>query len=151
MRIFLSLVYAFILTACASTSVLQPVPASTEGLAKVYFIRQKLEPVIREYRLLVRDQHVASLADNDYVAVYVPVGDNRIQLDIDKEWPFSFDLPVKSSEPLYVVVSGESSFAGASPAGFRSFDISIALKRRVATVSRAEAERILSALGKKLP
>lgn len=151
MRALLSLFCAFVLSACASTTVLQPVPASTEGMAKVYFIRKKLEPTIREYRLVVRDVHVATLADNDVVAVYVPVGDSKVQLDIDREWPFSFTLPVKSAEPLYVVVSGESDFAGATSTGYRTFDVNIALKRRVSAIGRAEAEKVLSLMGKKLP
>ena len=100
--------------------------------------------------MVVRDAHVATLADNDYVAVYVPIGDSQIQLDIDREWPFSFTLPVKSSEPLYVIVSGESDFAGATSTGYRTFDVNIALKRRVSAVSRPEAEKVLSLIGKRL-
>ena len=143
--------FMVLVAGCASTSVIQAVPTNTEGMAKVYFIRQKLEPVIREYRLLVRDQHVATLADNDVVAVYVPIGENRIQLDIDKEWPFAFDLPVKSSQTLYIVLSGESRFGGASSTGFRTFDVKIALNRRTAAISREEAERLVASMGKKLP
>jgi hypothetical protein len=151
MRVLVALVFAILISGCATTKVLQPVPASTAGLAKVHFIRQKLEPVIREYRVVVNSSHVASLADNDVVAVFVPIGDNQVQLDIDNEWPFSFTLPVKVADPLYVVISGESTFAGAQSTGYRTFTANIALTRRVIPVSRAEAEKLLGALGKKLP
>lgn len=151
MRSLLALVFAILISGCASTKVLQPVPTSTAGLAKVTFIRQKLEPVIREYRLVLNSSHVASLADNDVVAIFVPMGDNQVQLDIDNEWPFSFALPVKSSDPLYVVVSGESTFAGAQSTGYRTFTANIALTRRVIPVSRADAEKLVGTLGKKLP
>ena len=150
MRTLLALVFALLVSACASTKVLQPTPSSTAGLAKVYFIRQKLEPVIREYRLVLNASHVASIADNDYVAVFVPIGENQVQFDIGTEWPFSFTLPVKSSETQYVVLSGESTFAGAQSTGYRTFTANIALNRRVAPVSRTEAERLLGSIGKRL-
>jgi hypothetical protein len=106
--------------------------------------------VIREYRLVLNTVHVASIADNDYVAVFVPIGEHQVRLDIDSEWPFSFALPVNSPDTQFVVLSGESTFVGAQAAGYRTLSGNIALSRRVAPPSRTEAERLPGSSGKRL-
>ena len=78
---FMSL--AILLAACGSSKVFETASAPGGDTALVYFIRDSYPPYIYAVRLLVNGKQLATIANNDYVAVNVPVGNNSFTIDLN--------------------------------------------------------------------
>jgi hypothetical protein len=72
--------------------------------ARVYFIRKKYPPYIHAVPLSVNGTLLATLANDDYVAVTVPLGVNAVLVDAFDGEDLKFDLPV-TSDPMYVLLT----------------------------------------------
>ena len=143
------LICSFALSSCATTRALQPLAAPGEGRAVVYFIRQHYPPYVYGLRVSVNGQLAATIANDDVVAVNVPVGLDFISLDITQGRPYSFHMRVKKPGYLYVVLTGAVTGAGtyADPSGVT---VNLNWNLGAYRVTRNEAEAIVAKLGKRL-
>ena len=145
---FMSL--AILLAACGSTEVFETASAPSGDTALVYFIRESYPPYIHAVRLLVNGKQLATIANNDYVAVNVPVGKNAVLVDVTDGKPLSFDMPIDRAEKVYVVLTGDVTKVGQSAIRNNSFTIDLNWNLRAFPVTRTEAEAIVSKFGRKL-
>ncbi len=100
---FLVVLLLSAIAGCGTTRALQqPVPPG-DGKALVYLIRKNYPPYVRELRVNVNGQLVATIANNDLVAVNFPLGINSILLEANDGKPLSFEMPIDKPERLFVV------------------------------------------------
>ncbi|MDM0032051.1 hypothetical protein QTI33_07835 [Variovorax sp. J22P271] len=144
------LLLTLILTSCSTTRTLQPTSAPGDGKALVYFIRKSYPPYVRELRLNVNGNLVATISNNDFVAVNVPVGRNTILLEVNDGKPFSFQMPIDRAEPKYVILTGDVKKVGQAMTGYREFTVYLNWILRANPVSRSEAESAVAEFGKRL-
>jgi hypothetical protein len=110
-----SLAASILMAGCATTNNFHPPEPPGHGKALVYFIRDHFPPLKREAQLSINGEQVATIADDDFVAVNVPLGQNAILLTINGDKPFSFTLPVNREETMYLALSGNVSWALGDP------------------------------------
>lgn len=96
-----------VLSGCAVTQVFAPHLPPGNGNALVYFIRDNYPPHKREAQLYVNQRQVATMADDDAVAINVPLGDNAILVTVNGDNPIAFDLPVSREEIIYIALTGD--------------------------------------------
>jgi len=135
---------------CATTQVVQPAQPPGDGKARVYFIREKYPPYVHEARLVINGTLAATVANNDFVVVNVPVGPASVDVKVTDGKPFSYDMPVNAAEDIYVVLTGSVRKTGQ---GIQYNKIVIDLQWSLAAyrIDRAEAESIVKGFGKHLP
>jgi hypothetical protein len=134
---------------CSTTKALHTPSAPTEGQALVYFIRKAYPPTLFEGTLAVNGKPMATIANNDFVAINVPVGSNTISIDVFQGKPFSFTMPVARAEKSYVVLTGNVTSAGQA-VGYLQTTFYFNWHLRAYPVSEAEAQAIVGAFGKRL-
>ncbi len=134
------------LLGCASTRSFQTVEPAGSGKALVHFIRKKYPPYIHQLYLSVDGTALGTLANNDIIAVNVPVGEHRVALDVIDGKPLVFNLSVPRAEDMYVVLSGDVTKTGDA---YRSGSIVVYLQwtLRAVPVSKAEATRVADSIG----
>lgn len=135
----LALVCAFVLAGCGSTRVLQPVSAPGGNNALVYFIRKDYPPYLYAARLIVNGTALATVSNNDVVAVNVPVGSNSILVDITDGRELAFELEVREPGTMYVVLTGDVSTAG-QRASYEGVSVFLNWRLWAYQVKRPEAE-----------
>jgi hypothetical protein len=145
-----SMSLAILLVACGSTKVFETASPPGGDKALVYFIRHSYPPYIHAVRLVVNGKELATISNNDYVAVNVPVGKNAVLVDVTDGKPLSFDMPVDRAEKIYVVLTGDVTKSGQSAIRNNTFTIDLSWNLRAFPVARAEAETIVSEFGRKL-
>ena len=136
---------------CATTRTFKPAESPGRGSALVYFIRDHFPPLQREAQLYVNGNQVATMADDDFVAVNLPLGENTILLTINGDKPITFTLPVTREETSYVALSGDVTWALGGPApnpGWITIDLTRHLYAKV--LSKAEADATAAKIHRKL-
>lgn len=101
------IVALLVLSGCAVTRVLDPHLPPGNGKALVYFIRDSYPPHKREAQLYVNQRQVATMADDDAVAINLPLGDNAILVTVNGDNPIAFDLPITREEIIYIALTGD--------------------------------------------
>jgi hypothetical protein len=101
------IVALLVLSGCAVTKVFTPHVSPGNGKALVYFIRDSYPPHQREAQLYVNQRQVATMADDDAVAINVPLGDNSILVTVNGDNPIAFDLPISREEIIYIALTGD--------------------------------------------
>lgn len=134
---------------CSTTKALHAPSAPGDGQALVYFIRKAYPPHLFEASLAVNGKPMATIANNDFVAINVPVGSNTISIDVTQGKPFSFTMPVAGAEKSYVVLTGNVKSAGQA-VGYLQTTLYFDWHLRAYPVSEAEARAIVGAFGKRL-
>jgi hypothetical protein len=137
------------LIGCASTKVLFPPSPPGNGLALVYFIRIKYPPYAFRTDVWVHGRLKASIANNDFAAVNVPVGTTPISLATTGGPRFEFDMDIDRPDTMYVVVTGDitHSFGGM---GYKSIRIKSHWHLQAHQVSKSDAEAMLNSVNKTL-
>lgn len=146
----LALFLALLAAGCSTTQVMQPAAAPTEGTALVHFIRKSYPPYVRELRLYVNGALLATMANNDFVAVNVPIGKNAVLLEANGGKPLSFEMSVDKPEHIYVVLTGDVRKTGATVTGYREITVNLMWSLRAYAVSKTEAASLVAAFGKRL-
>jgi hypothetical protein len=146
----LALFLSIFTSGCSTTQVMQKATAPTEDKALVYFMRKSYPPYLRELRISVNGTVVATVANNDFVAVDVPVGENKIDLDINNSHPLNFRLPIARPERMYLMVTGDVTKTGTTQTG-AGVSVQLSWNHRAIPLSRVEAESLASEFGKPLP
>ncbi len=141
--LFLALPLACVLalSGCGTTRVLQPVSAAGGDNALVYFIRKDYPPYIYAVRLIVNGSTLATLSNNDFVAVNVPVGRNSILVDVTDGKKLEFDLQVEEANTRYIVLTGEVTNEG-QKVDYEGVTVFLNWKLWAYPVERSEAEAI---------
>jgi hypothetical protein len=116
----------------------------------VYFIRKSYPPYIHEVRLIANGNMLATISDDDFVAVNLPVGNNSIQVDVTDGKPLHFNMPVERPDRMYVVLTGDVTKVGQAITGYNQFTVYLQWSLRATPVSRAEAEATVSQFGRRL-
>jgi hypothetical protein len=150
LRSTLSLLLALLTAGCSTTQVMRPAVAPTEGKALVHFIRKSYPPYVRELRLYVNGDLLATIANNDFVAVNVPVGKNAVLLEANDGKPLSFELSVDKPEHLYVILTGDVRKTGTEISGLGKITVYLRWSLRAYAISRAEAVSVVAEFGKQL-
>jgi hypothetical protein len=114
----LGLVCLVTLNGCGSTKLLQHVSAPGGDKALVYFIRKSYPPYVYALRLNVNGVTLATISNNDFVAVNVPVGKNSVLVDVTDGKPLSFEMSVEKADTRYVVLTGDVSKTGQGITGY---------------------------------
>lgn len=150
----LAIASALTLPGCGGTRVVQEQaePSSTD--ARVYFIRKKFPPYLYTVSLKANGVLLASIRNDDYVVVKVPLGMNKIEFDAPLDGKdFEFELPV-TSDPMYVLVtndgydSGGTTIIQTSAVVTPTVLVDINWRFRFSPISRAEAQRVVEELGR---
>jgi hypothetical protein len=133
------------------TSVVHPEAEMSTTDASVYFIRKNYPPYLYSVSLRANGTRAATLANNDYVIVRVPLGLNKIEVDIFDGDDLKFDLPV-TSDPMYVLMTSDgykegTSYLSTSPVFFIS---GIKWNLKGYPISKEEAQRVVAEFGKEL-
>jgi hypothetical protein len=146
-RLILFFLLALLLVGCGTTPVFKPAVPPNQNTSLVYVIRKHFPPYNREARLFVNDIEVATIPDNDVVAVNVPVGLNYFQIQVTDEKPLWFKVPIDRSGRGYVVLTGKLNYVdlGAGVPYRRVERYVYALP-----VNRSVAESTASSIGKQL-
>jgi hypothetical protein len=139
---------SFIASGCSTTQVFQPPFAPSNGNALVYFIRKSYPPYVHEVRLSVNGKAMGTVANNDFIAVNVPVGANRIQLDVTDGKPLSFEIKIEREEKLYVVFTGDVSRTRVTNRVLW-YVVDLQWNLSASPVSKSEAESIVAGFGKR--
>jgi hypothetical protein len=147
---FLIVLLLSAIAGCSTTRALQkPVPPG-DGKALVYLIRQNYPPYVRELRVNVNGQLVATIANNDLVAVNLPLGVNSILLEVNDGKPLSFDMPIDKPERRFMVLTGDVKTTGQEMTGYNRLTVYMNWTLRAYQVSRQDAEAIASEFGKRI-
>lgn len=149
-RSSLAVLLSLLVGGCSTTQVLQPVTEPTNEKALVYFIRKSYPPYVRELRVNLNNTVVATIANNDYVAVNVPVGENEVLLEVNDGKTLSFEMPIEEPGRIYVVLTGEVRKTGSAVTGYREFTVYLNWNLRAYAVNRSEAELLVAEFGKVL-
>jgi len=146
-----SLSMLFLTGGCATTTTFRSPESPGNGQALVYFIRDHFPPLQREAQLYVNGVQVATMADDDFVAVNVPLGQNAILLTINGDKPFAFTMPVEHENTTYIAFSGDVTWALGGPTPDPRF-YTIDLTRRIYAkrLSKDEAEAVAAKFHKRL-
>ena len=140
-------------TSCATTSTSQLAQNPGNGKALVYFIRDRFPPYMREAQLHLNEVQVATMADQDLVAVNIPLGNNDVEVTINGDKPFSFALPVTREERIYIELTGNVKWVSGRAyvkAGMEVMEFDFSRHVSAVRISRAEAETIASRIHKEL-
>lgn len=148
--IFLGIACVAALSACGSTKVLQDVSPPGGDRALVYFIRKSYPPYIYPVHLNVNGKALATISNNDFVAVNVPIGKNNVLVDVTDGKPLSFELPVERADIMYVVLTGDVSKTGQAVTGYNEFTVYLDWSLWAYPVSQSEAEAIVRKFGRPL-
>lgn len=140
----LSLLYG-----CATTQSFQNVVEAGSGLSKVYFIRKHYPPTLLEASIIVNDSKLATLADNDYVAVNLPIGKNNVLIEATSGKPFKFVLNVENAERLYVLLTGDVYQTG-STYNYGSMTINMQWQLNAINLDQEKAKSLVKEFGKDL-
>jgi hypothetical protein len=149
--VFLAIPLAAALSGCGSTKVMQPLAEASSTDARVYFIRKKYPPYIHAVRVSVNGTLLATLANDDYVAVPVPLGVNAVFVDAFDGDDLKFDLPV-TTDPMYVLLTSDGYKTG-TPYINADPVFAIALmdfNLKGYAITREEAQRLVAGFGKEL-
>ncbi len=131
--------------ACGTTRVLVPPRGPDEATAVVYLIRKSFPPYVWGCEVAIDGRPVASIANNDFVAVDVPIGRHHVMVDVTQGPDFPFDLEVEPNETHYVVLTGavlpghDQSSAGPST-------YVLEWQRRAYAVTAEEGQALLASL-----
>jgi hypothetical protein len=139
------------LSGCGSTKVVQQPGARSSEEALVYFIRKKYPPYIHAVRLSVNGTVLATIANNDYVAVRVPLGVNAVAVDVLDGEDMKFEMPI-TSDPMYVLLTADGYEQGPTYINHNPVFVivSIDFNLKAYPISKSEAERIVTGFGKAL-
>jgi hypothetical protein len=146
----LALAAGLVVSGCG-TSVVHPEAEISTTDASVYFIRKKYPPYLYSVSLSANGTRTATLANNDYVIVRLPLGLNTIEADVFDGDDLKFDLPV-TSDPMYVLMTSDgyetgTSYISHSPVFFIS---GIKWNLKGYAISKEEAQRVVAEFGKEL-
>ncbi len=139
------------LSGCGTTQALQAVTPPAGHTALVYFIRDNFPPYIHVARLSVNGVPAATLANKDVVAVNVPVGNDRIRVDVTDGKTLQFDMPVDKADTRYVVITGKVENVGVVRTGFYGYIGENHWFGSAYPVSEAKARTLLAGFGRTLP
>ncbi|RYF65386.1 MAG: hypothetical protein EOO39_24950 [Cytophagaceae bacterium] len=106
---------AVVLSGCASTSIVAPARTPSADEAVFYVIRKHYPPTAWSGDLTVNGKTAATIKDDTYVKVNVPVGKASIALKFPPMLGFSnepFSLDVSPNETRYILLSGDVAYAG---------------------------------------
>lgn len=144
------LLLTFMVMSCVSTKVIDQPAAPSDAKAFVYFIRENYPPYLCEVRLDVNGKQMATIVNNDFVAVNLPIGSCQIQLTPAGVVgpPYSFKLKVERPEKMYVLLTSDATRNGARLTGYREITISSQYVHRSFLISESEATKIITAFGK---
>ncbi|MCJ8320193.1 MAG: hypothetical protein MJK12_11210 [Colwellia sp.] len=152
-RVILSglvLVSLSLVTGCSTTKVLHAVTPPSDGVAQVYFIRNSYPPYFREINLFANSIKLATISNNDYVAVNIPVGDNSIFIKANDGKDITFDLPIEKAEKYYVVLTGDVTKTGSDFNSYNGLTVYLQWNLNAYPVSEVEAGKIIQNFGGKL-
>ena len=109
------LIVAALLAGCATTKAFTPPQLPGNDQALVYLIRDHYGDGDGEAQVLVNGTQVATLANNDFVAVNVPTGKNYVLIVLNRHHkPLEFTLPINRAEKIYMSFSSSDKLVGAS-------------------------------------
>jgi hypothetical protein len=127
-----------LIAGCATTKAFVPPEPPGNGRALVYFIRDHYGMADKEARLYVAGTQVGTIANNDVLAVNVPVGQNSILVDVTGDKVLDFKLPIRRAEKVYVLLSSSDNLAGMHQGYAEStFYVNRHVRMRVITQSEA--------------
>ena len=104
-----------LLSGCASTSTIAPVRMASSQEAVFYVIRKQYPPTAWTGELTANDTVAASVKDNSYVKINVPVGRAAVALKFAPLLGLSnapFFVDVNPNETRYMLLTGDVSYAG---------------------------------------
>jgi hypothetical protein len=144
-------IYAVLLmtTSCGTTQAVRTATNPTENEALVYFIRDKYPPYIHPLRISSNGNPIATLKNNDYVAVNLPIGVNKILADVTDGHDFTFDLTINKPEVIYFVLTGSVRKTGMEIKG-NYINIELETNLHNYQVTKSDAELIVSGFGKQI-
>lgn len=140
---------ALVLGACANTRGAHVATAPAGNQALVYIFRSKYPPYAQPVRISSDGRQVATLGDDDLVAVNLPVGPHVIDADAKSGDDFSFDLLITRPEVVYVLLTGDVENSGVE-AGPNTMTVQMQFNLHAYRITQAEAESIASGFGKTL-
>jgi hypothetical protein len=149
--LFLSI--SILLAGCATTQTLVPVEKASNTKALVYFLRKSYPPYIRELRVVIDGVTTATIANNDYVAVNVPVGKSDVILEATDGKNLAFELSVEKPGTLYFLLTGEVAKTGQDISSiYPVVSTTVYLEWRLwaTPISRDKAKLIANEFGKQL-
>jgi hypothetical protein len=91
---------------CGSTAVLVPPRGPNADAGLVHFIRNDYPPYLYACTVTLNGRAVATIANNEFVAVDVPPGRNHVLISISQGKDLAFDLEVEPNERHYIVLTG---------------------------------------------
>jgi hypothetical protein len=137
------------LCGCGATQAVRPATPAGGDQALVYLIRKKYPPYVHQLRLSSDGAPLATLKNNDYVAVNLPVGKNKILADVTDGLDFTFAVDVERPEVMYIVLTGEVEGTGVTTE-HNAVNVHLLTTLRSFRVTKAEAESIVAGFGKAL-
>lgn len=140
---------AFLLVACTSTQIMQPVVPPGDGQALVYFMREHYPPTLREVRIVGNGKTLATVAEKDYVAVNLPVGLNQVDIEASDGKPLHFQLPVAKADRMYVLLTGDVRKTG-TEFRYREMIVHLNWSLRAYPLDKSEADVVAARFGKPL-
>jgi len=140
---------ALLLVACTSTQIMQPVVPPGDGQALVYFMREHYPPTLREVCIVGNGKPLATVAEKDYVAVNLPVGMNKVDIEAADGKPLSNQLPVDKADRLYLLLTGDVRKTG-SEIKYRELIVYLNWELHAYALTRNEAEAVAARFGKPL-
>jgi|KBSMisStaDraftv2_1062788.scaffolds.fasta_scaffold539831_1 hypothetical protein len=112
LRMALLMVAAALVVGCATTKAFTPPQLPGDGRALVYFIRDGYGDGNGEAKVAINNVQVATLANDDFVAVNVPIGINYIEVALRNKKPFDFTLHIDGAEKIYISLKSTDKILG---------------------------------------
>ena len=120
LRLALLMATTVLVAGCATTKAFTPPQLPGNGLALVYFIRDGFGDGDGEAKVFINNVQVATLANDDFVAVNVSMGVNYVEIGLHHKPPVDFTLRVGHPEKIYVSVNSTDKLLGVGADGSRN-------------------------------
>lgn len=105
---------------------------------------------MREVRIVANGKALATVANNDFIAVNLPVGANSIWLDVTDGKPLSFEMNIDREAKFYVAFTGGVTKTGQAMTSYNEFTVYLQWHLRAYPVNKSEAQVIVEGFGKRL-
>ena len=112
LRMVLLMVAAVLLAGCATTKAFTPPQLPGNGRALVYLIRDGYGDGNGEAKVFINNVQVATLANDDFVAINVPIGINYVDVSLHKKKPLDFTLHIYREEKIYISLKSSDKLLG---------------------------------------
>ncbi len=101
-------------------------------------------------RIVVDGVTLATVAEQDFVAVNLPVGSPRVKIEESDGKPLSFQLPVPNVERMHLVLTGDVKRTGMEMTGHKELTVYMNWNLHACRLDQAKAEKPGGALGQDL-